>query len=315
VGRPALFGHGARSRSLTGDPAATPLRGGRHDLGLLRQRDLRLLLTSRLISDFGTGVAPIALAFGVLALPDGDASSLGLVLLCAAWVFLGLVGHDPWKTDDAISIGLAYDIVRGGDWLVLKLAGQPYADAPLYYWAAAITTHLFSWLLPAHDAARLSSGVFTLLALEFILLAARELHGRDHAAAAPLLLAGSIGFLFHAHEAQPMLAALTAHAAAYWALTLRLRRPRYAAVVFACALALGFLANGGLPIVTSLNSGTIGRDGQEVLICKYDDLDTAEDHVRRFSAKFLADTLHGRRGTLGHVDAGALAECAGKPGC
>jgi 4-amino-4-deoxy-L-arabinose transferase-like glycosyltransferase len=106
--------------------------------------------------------------------------------------------------------------------------------------------------LPLHDAARLASGLYTLLALEFILLAGRELHGREQAAAAPLILAGSIGFLFHAHEAQPMLAALTAHTAAYWALILLPRRPHYAATIFGLALALGFLANGLLPVLTLL---------------------------------------------------------------
>jgi 4-amino-4-deoxy-L-arabinose transferase-like glycosyltransferase len=175
-----------------------------------------------------------------------------LALLLFVYIFTGLVGHDPWKHDDAVSIGIAWDIAKNGNWLVLQLAGQPYPDAPLYYWAAAITTQFFSWLLPAHDAARLASGVFTLLALEFILLAARELHGRSEAPAAPMLLAGSIGFLFHAHEAQPMLAALTAHTAAYWALTLRLRRPRTATIVFGGAIALAFLADGLLPAVTLL---------------------------------------------------------------
>ena len=187
--------------------------------------------------------------FKGIALPP---SGWVLAVLLATYIFTGLVGHDPWKHDDAISIGVAYDIFSSGDWLTLQLAGQSYPDAPLYYWTAAITTHLFSWLLPAHDAARLASGLYTLLALEFILLAARELHGRDHAAAAPLILAGSIGFLFHAHEAQPMLAALTAHTAAYWAMALLPRRPRYAATVFGAALALGFLANGLLPILTLL---------------------------------------------------------------
>ncbi|WP_301100410.1 glycosyltransferase family 39 protein [Propionivibrio sp.] len=175
-----------------------------------------------------------------------------LGVLLVVYIFTGLIGHDPWKHDDAISIGIAYDIVSSGNWLTPQLAGQAYPDAPLYYWTAAITAHLFSWLLPVHDAARLASGLYTLLALEFILLAARELHGRDHAAAAPLILAGSIGFLFHAHEAQPMLAALTAHAAAYWALTLLARRPYYAAMIFGAALAVGFLANGLLPLLTLL---------------------------------------------------------------
>ena len=175
-----------------------------------------------------------------------------LAALLTIYIFIGLIGHDPWKHDDAISIGVAYDIFINGHWLIPQLAGQVYVDAPLYYWISASTGHLFSWLLPFHDAARLASGLFTLLALEFILLAARELHGKDHAAAAPLILAGSIGFLFHAHEAQPMLAALTAHTAAYWALTLLPRRPILAAGVLGSSVALGFLANGLLPVLTLL---------------------------------------------------------------
>jgi predicted MFS family arabinose efflux permease len=63
---------------------AIPARGWRDDLRLLRQRDLGLVLVSRFVSDLGTGMGPIALAFGVLSLPGGDARSLGLVLLCAA---------------------------------------------------------------------------------------------------------------------------------------------------------------------------------------------------------------------------------------
>lgn len=189
------------------------------------------------------------LRFRGISLPP---SGWVLAILLVVYIFTGLIGHDPWKNDDAITIGVAYDIVTNGNWQILHLAGQPYPDAPLYYWTAATTAHLFSWLLPVHDAARLASGLFTLLALEFILLAARELHGKDDAAAAPLILAGSIGFLFHAHEAQPMLAALTAHAAAYWALTLIPRRPKFSALVFAGAVALGFLANGLLPVLTLL---------------------------------------------------------------
>jgi len=175
-----------------------------------------------------------------------------LAFLLSVYIFVGLIGHDPWKSDDAISIGIAYGIVIDGNWLILKLAGQPYPDLPLYYWASALTAHLFSWLLPLHDAARLASGFFTLLALQFILLASRELHGRDHAAAAPLLLAGSVGFLFHAHEAQPMLASLAAHTAAYWALALLPRRQVTATVALGLALAVTFLANGFLPLVTLL---------------------------------------------------------------
>ncbi|MDR0578341.1 MAG: hypothetical protein LBI87_12635 [Candidatus Accumulibacter sp.] len=190
---------------------------------------------------------------GIPLPPDGWV----LTVLLVIYIFTGLIGHDPWKHDDAISIGVAHDMARHGNWLLLQLAGRPYPDAPLYHWLAALTGKLFSPLLPFHDAARMTSGIFTLLSLEFILLAARELHGREYAAAAPLILAGSIGFLFHAHEAQPMLAALTAHTAAYWAFTLLPRRPRRAAAVFAAAFAACFLGNGLLPVITLLPAMTI----------------------------------------------------------
>ena len=61
--------------------------------------------------------------------PPSDASRLspggkyrplkqaGLVLLCAAWILLGLFGHDPWKPDDATTFGVAHDVLSNGDWL------------------------------------------------------------------------------------------------------------------------------------------------------------------------------------------------------
>ncbi len=39
----------------------------------------------------------------------------GLVLLCAAWILLGLFGHDPWKPDDATTFGIAHDMLQHGD--------------------------------------------------------------------------------------------------------------------------------------------------------------------------------------------------------
>ncbi len=192
--------------------------------------------------------------FKGIALPP---SGWALAILLTLYIITGLIGHDPWKHDDAISIGIAFDMANGGNWLMPHLAGQPYPDAPFYYWIAAGFIKFFSWLLPAHDAARLANAVFTLLALEFILLAARELHGKEFAAAAPLILAGSIGFLFHAHEAQPMLAALMAHTAAYWALVLMPRRPCFATSLYGIAVALGFLADGLLPVLTLLPASLV----------------------------------------------------------
>ncbi|HSN05820.1 MAG TPA: MFS transporter [Candidatus Angelobacter sp.] len=59
-------------------------RHWREDLRLLRQRDLGLLVASRFVSVLGSAIAPIALAFGVLGIPGGSPTALGLVLFCAA---------------------------------------------------------------------------------------------------------------------------------------------------------------------------------------------------------------------------------------
>ena len=185
---------------------------------------------------------------GIALPPNGWALAVLLVL----YIFTGLIGHDPWKNDDAVTIGVVHDLVNNGQWLTPSLAGHPYPDAPLHYWVAAASSHLFAWILPVHEAARLANGIFTLLALAFIYFAARQLHGREQAPAAPLLLAGSIGFLFHAHEAQPMLATLTAHTAAYWGLSQFESRPLPGACCFGSALGLGFLANGLAPMLPLL---------------------------------------------------------------
>jgi len=76
-------------------------------------------------------------------------------LLCLAWMLPGLVGHDPWKPDEAYSFGLVYHILQTGDWIVPTLAGEPFMEKPpLFYITAALFAKGFGWLLPLHDAAR-----------------------------------------------------------------------------------------------------------------------------------------------------------------
>lgn len=167
-----------------------------------------------------------------------------LATLLMLYIVPGLVGHDPWKVEDAAAFGVVYDMLQRGNWLTPEIAGQTYLHAPLAYWIAAVCGKAFSWAMPLHDAARLSSGLITFLTLGFAHLAARALHGREFAVAAPLLLAGSIGFLVHAHELQPMLLTLAAHFAAYWGLALLDRRPWIAAEILGLALGASLLGNG-----------------------------------------------------------------------
>jgi len=122
-------------------------------------------------------------------------TQIGLLLLCAAWLLPGLVGHAPWKGGD-------------GDhfvqlWLLLQGDIAPQADAatpPLYYWVAAATAWLTSPILALHDGARLASGLFVGLALFFVAHAARALYGAEAGWAAVLTLLGCVGLLVRGHE-------------------------------------------------------------------------------------------------------------------
>src|SRR3954465_2352736 len=82
-------------------------------------------------------------------------------VLAAAWILPGLVGHDPWKPDEAYTFGLVYSLLKDGNWLVPMLAHEPFMEKPpLFYWTAAVSAWLFSPPLSLHDAARLSTGFY-----------------------------------------------------------------------------------------------------------------------------------------------------------
>jgi len=127
-------------------------------------------------------------------------SNKWLYALIAAWVFLGLVGHDPWKPDEAYTFGLVYHILQTGDWVVPTLAGEPFVEKPpLFFITAAAFAKLFGWALPLHDAARLASGFYAGLTLLLTALTARHLYGEKAAFPAALLLVACLGYVIHAH--------------------------------------------------------------------------------------------------------------------
>ena len=121
--------------------------------------------------------------------------------LLGAWILFGLIGHDPWKPDEAYTFGLVYHIVERGEWVVPTLGGQPFVEKPpLFFITAALFAHLFGGWLPLHDAARLASGFYVAVTLAFTALAARRLYGPGAALPAALVLAGCLGYLTHAHQ-------------------------------------------------------------------------------------------------------------------
>jgi 4-amino-4-deoxy-L-arabinose transferase-like glycosyltransferase len=173
-----------------------------------------------------------------------------ITLLCCLWILPGLVGHDPWKTDEAFTFGVVYDMLRGGSWLVPTLAGEVFLDEPpLYYLTAALTATLTSPLLPLHDGARLATGVFMALTLLFCGMAGRELHGKGNGAIAGLLLMGCFGLVLRGHEAITDVAPLAGFALAYYAWALMLRRTALGGTLLGLAMGMVFLSQGTLETV------------------------------------------------------------------
>lgn len=171
----------------------------------------------------------------------------GLVLLCAAWVVLGLVGHDPWKTEDATAFGVTWDMMQRGNVLAPSLVGEPFVDRPpLVYALAAFSGRLFTPWLEPHDAARLAVGALLSATLILLSLTARELAGRTMRWMPVLIFIGSIGLWDRAHQLSPELGLLTGLAVAQYGWALAVRRGASGGLVVGLGTAIAFLSYGFL---------------------------------------------------------------------
>jgi 4-amino-4-deoxy-L-arabinose transferase-like glycosyltransferase len=195
-----------------------------------------------------------------LALPPSQAV---LILIALAFVAPGLVGHDPWRAFDVIAIEITHQMHLSGDWIVPRVAGEPWLeDPPFYHWLALAFGKAFGWLLGFHNAVRIASGVAMFAALWFLYLAGRHsavaasahdaaddgdailAERRGAGAAAMLLLLGSTGLIVHAHEAVPDIATVAAECAALCLLFLGRNSPLRAGLAFGAALGIAFLSTG-----------------------------------------------------------------------
>jgi 4-amino-4-deoxy-L-arabinose transferase-like glycosyltransferase len=166
-------------------------------------------------------------------------------LLCAAWILPGLIGHDPWKPDEAYSFGLVYHMLQTGDWIIPTLAGEPFMEKPpLFYITAALFAKGFGRLLPLHDAARLATGFYLTLTFALVGLTARELHGENRGWIAVLILLGSVGLIERGHQLLTDVSQLTGFALAIYGLALSLRRPVLGGVCLGAGIGMAFMSKG-----------------------------------------------------------------------
>ena len=165
--------------------------------------------------------------------------------LCVVWIFPGLIGHQPWKPDEAYSLGLVFHMVQSGDWIIPTLAGEPFLEKPpLYFLTAAVFAKLLGGLLPLHDAVRIASAFYNGLTLCFVGLTGRELWGPGSGRVTVLLLIGSLGLVPVGHALITDTALLAGFAIAFYGLLLARRRWGLAGVLIGMGTGIGFMSKG-----------------------------------------------------------------------
>ena len=169
----------------------------------------------------------------------------GLLFLAVAWIVLGLIGHDPWKFDDATNFGVALDMSERGDFVVPYLAGEPFLDRPpLLPALGAVAITALSPPLEPYNAARLSAGLLLAAMLAFATLASREFSGRAFRWLPMLVLIGTLSFWDRAHSLSGELGLTAGIAIALYGFAIALRRPWLGGLWLGVGIAVAFGSRG-----------------------------------------------------------------------
>lgn len=167
------------------------------------------------------------------------------LLLAVIWLFAGITGHQPWKPDEAYSFGLILELLQGGDWVVPHLAGEPFLEKPpLYYLTAALFARLFGHWLPLHDAARLATSFYLMVALAALWGAGRRLWGERQGFYAVLFAIGALGGLIRLHQGITDVALFAGMAVALYGFVLSLEQPLGGGLLLGMGAGMAFLSKG-----------------------------------------------------------------------
>jgi len=196
----------------------------------------------------------------------------GLCFLASVHAFTGFLGRDPWRGEDVVGLGIAYNMLLAlqsgdlGGWLITRLPAQLLPEeGPLPFWIASALAYLllpsgidfalllrlvwvFSWLgalLLVWKAVYCLSSRPELLAHDPLGIAARpDQLGRALADCAVLLMLACLGLVERVHETSVEAFAMPVVAAALFALAWGLDSPRKAGWLSGAAVAAACLSKG-----------------------------------------------------------------------
>jgi 4-amino-4-deoxy-L-arabinose transferase-like glycosyltransferase len=161
------------------------------------------------------------------------------------FVFAGLIGHDPWKADEAYIFGVVQHMFDSSDWIVPVLAGEPFMEKPpLYYWVATAFAYALSGWLPLHDGARIASGFFMSITCWAAASAARIWWGEGMGRYAILIMMACLGLLVQSHMMMPDIPLLAGFAISACGFAYILSKPVSGGVLLGLGIGIGFLAKG-----------------------------------------------------------------------
>lgn len=201
----------------------------------------------------------------------------GLIALCLLYIVPGLIGRDPWKSEDASAFGAMWTMATGAgyggiaDWLLPNVAGAPLMDSgPLMHWVGGACIALFGPMLGADLAARLATVLFFFVAVTGIWYATYLMgrrpaaqpaalafggqpdprdYGRVLADGALLILLATVGLLIRAHESSSDVAMLAMLAVALYGMARSIEYPKFGGGWIAASLVGLVLSRGPAPAI------------------------------------------------------------------
>ena len=179
------------------------------------------------------------------------------LLVVVAYVLIGLVGHDPWKQDETYIFGAIQEFLESGNWLIPRVAGEPFMEKPpLYHWVASAMAYSFRPMLPLHDGARLASGIFVAVTCLAIGWTARHLWGAGTGRYAVLTMLANLGTALYAHIMITDLTVMAGAAVACGGIIFITNAPVRAGLLIGSGIGIGFLGKGlflpGVAVLTAI---------------------------------------------------------------